>query len=160
MAATTKVIDMTNIKERGNFNPRHKTAGDYRAKIVKVEDHQPKDSATVNGWVFTISLASDARATYPYYANWETNQAWKTRNLCVAAGVLPPDKKAKVRIDPNKLVGKTIAVSLEDDEYEGKMKSVIQGVFPESELSEGDGPADEGTADADADDDDLDLEDI
>lgn len=161
MAATTKIIDMTNVKERGNFNPRHKTPGDYRAKVVKVEDHQAKDSAVVDQWVFTVALVGDMRATYGYYVGWDPKFAWKSRGLLVAAGLMAPDKKARVKVDPNKLVGKEIGITLDDDEYEGRMKSTIVSVFPTSELTESADDADGTDAGDDADPDaDLDLEDI
>src|SRR5699024_9119794 len=40
----------------------------------------------------------------------------------------------KLKVDPNKVVGKTIAVTLEDDEYEGKEKSTIAAIFSANEL--------------------------
>ena len=34
------------------------------------------------------------------------------------------------KVDPNKLVGKTIGVAMEAEEFEGKWKSAIQATFP------------------------------
>lgn len=161
MVATKKAIDFTNVKERGNFNPKHKPEGDYRMKIVKVEDHVTQGKKVADQWVFTIVLAGDARATYPHYVSWDPAQAWKSRNLCLAAGI--PVPKKRIMVDPNKLVGKEIGATLEDDEYEGKMKSVISQVFPVSELTAGDTPedADDDTPTGDEDEvDELDLEEI
>lgn len=164
MAATAKVIDMTNVKERGPFNPLRVKAGDYRATITDVKDHTKEGEKVSNSWVFTIKLKGK-RGTYPYYVNHtEAKQAWKVRNLCIAAGLAVPKKKVKV--DPNKLVGKDIGVSMDDEEYESKIKSVIVATFPTSELTD-DAPTDDDTPDEDtdaeddADDvDDLDLEEV
>ncbi len=164
MGATTKVIDMTDVRDKGNFNPRRVKPGDYRAKVVAVEDHKPKDSAAANQWVFTVSLVDNARATYPYYVGWDKDQAWKSHGLAVAAGLIPADKRAKMKFDPNKLVGKEIGVALDDDEYNGKVKSKIVQVFSPSELGKANGPDDVDEDDVDEDDtdidEDVDLEDI
>lgn len=132
MSATARPMDFTNVKDAGNFNPRRKPAGDYRMKVVKVEDETSK--AGNQQWVFTIVPTTDQRSTYPYYCGFDVAQAWKVRNLFIAAGIAVPKKK--VRVDPNKLVNKEIGASLDDDEYEGKPKSTIVAVFPVSELSE------------------------
>jgi hypothetical protein len=132
MPATKRAIDFTKVKEQGNFNPRHKPSGDYRMKIAKVDDHTSKSGN--DNWVFTIVPTTDQRATYPYYVSADPEQAWKIRNLLVAAGFSVPKKR--INVDPNKLIGKEIGVSLEDDEYEGRMKSVITQVFPADDLED------------------------
>jgi hypothetical protein len=132
MAATARAVDLTNVKEGGNFKPRRKPEGDYRAKIVKADDHQPNNKDKGPGWVLTIQVEGDARSTYPYYLNPAEKEAWKIRNIMVAAGFSA--KAARIKFDPNKLVGKSIGVALEDDEYEGRPKSVIGDVFPVSEV--------------------------
>lgn len=150
MAATARAVDLTNVKEGGNFRPRRKPEGDYVAKIVKADDHQPNDKTKPLGWVLTIQIEGDARSTYPYYLSPEEKQAWKVRGVCVAAGLNV--KSARIRFDPNKLVGKTIGVALEDDEYEGRLKSVIADVFTKDEVgpnADEDAPADEEYDDAD-----------
>jgi hypothetical protein len=132
MTATKRAVDMTNVKDAGNFNTKHKTEGDYKAIISKVEDGESKSGNAQ--WIFTIELVSDRRATYPFYCGFDDKQAWKIRNLCIASGMAVPKKK--VMVDPNKLVGKEIGISLEDDEYEGKMRSRISATFPVSEVTE------------------------
>ena len=161
MAATARAVDFTNVTEAGNFQPRRVPAGDYKAKITKVEDHTSKGSNVADNWVFTIVLTSRARNTYPYYCGFDDKQAWKIRGLCMAAGLAVPKKRVKV--DPNKLVGKFIGVAMEDDEYDGKIKSVIVGVFPTSELAEdspGAGKGSSGKANASDDDGDDDVDDV
>lgn len=132
MAATARNVDLTNVKEGGGFRPRRKPEGDYRAKIVKADDHQPNDKTKPMGWVLTIQVEGDARSSYPYYLSPDTKQAWKVAGVCRAAGLNV--KNVRVKFDPNKLVNKTIGVALADDEYEGRPKSVIDDVFPASEV--------------------------
>lgn len=141
-------LDFTNVKDGGgSFNKKRQPEGDYRAKILKVVDAPSKKDNTPQ-WLFTIQVGS---GTYPYYCMHQENQLWKIRNLLVAAGMTVPKKK--VAVDPNKLVGKTIAVTLEDDEYDGKAQSNIAATFPASELSDDDVPDEDEDASSDDDDD-------
>lgn len=132
--ASVKAVDFSGVKERGNFNPKHLAEGDYAATIVKVEDAEARQSGDFQ-YVFTIKLQKYSQYSYPYYCKLQENQLWKLRNIAVAAGLNVPKKRQK--FDPNRVVGKHIGVTLEDDEYEGKMKSVIGAVFPISELADG-----------------------
>lgn len=125
------ILDFTNVKEGGgSFNKRRVPAGDYRATVTKVVD-APAKSDGVMQWLFTFQTASGG--TYPYYCKHQENQLWKIRNLLVAAGLEVPKKK--VNVNPEKLVGREIGISLEDDEYDGKAQSTVASVFPASEVS-------------------------
>lgn len=128
--ATRKVLDFTNVKDRGNVNPVRVDEGDYKMKILSVSEET--SSKGNDQWLFILQLEGRANATYPYYCGFDTNQLWKVRNLFVASGVQVPKKK--VGVDPNKIIGKFVGATLVDDEYEGKMKSVIESVFPVSDL--------------------------
>ena len=151
MAKATKMqLDFTNVKDGGSFNKKHQTPGDYRAKITKVVDAKSKKDDS-KMWLFTIQVGT---GLYPFYCKIQENQLWKIRNLFVAAGINVPKKR--VAVDPNKVVGKEIGVTLEDEEYEGKMQSEIGAVFPTSELEDYD-PDD--SEDDDDDDDDEEEED-
>jgi hypothetical protein len=140
--ASVKVADFSGVKERGDFNPKHVEEGDYAAKVVKVEDGEVKsgDNKGDFQYIFTIKLQKFSQYSYPYYCKLQENQLWKLRNLAVAAGLNVPKKRQK--FDPNKIAGKSIGVTMEDDEYtndKGKttLKSVIAAVFPVSELADG-----------------------
>lgn len=151
-SATAKVLDFTNVKDRGQWSSKHKPAGDYAFDITKVEEAVSAEKKN-EMWVFTLQLVDDKSATYAYRCLFAENQLWKLRNLCVAAGLQVPKKK--VKLDPNKLVGKRIGGQLEDDEYEGKMRSVVETVFPADELTESDVDTDD-VSDETVDDEDLD----
>jgi len=149
--ATAAGLDFTNVKDGGgSFNKKRQPEGDYRARVLKVVD-APSKKDGVAQWLFTIQVGT---GTYPYYCKHEENQLWKVRNLLIAAGIAVPKKRVKV--DPNRIVGKDIAVTLEDDEYEGKMQSNISATFPLSELSAEDDEDTEGGDEDDTSDDDED----
>src|SRR5688500_12416558 len=136
MAATKRKMNFTNVKDGGQFNPRHVEPGDYVMKITKVEDGKSKEGN--EQWIFTCTRKGDQRASYPYYVGVDEKQAWKVRKLFIACGLNVPKKM--VMVDPNKLVGKEFGAFLEEDEYEGRMKSRIQETFPVDEVS---GPDDD-----------------
>lgn len=143
--ASAAGLDFTNVKEGGTFNKKHQAPGDYKAKVMKVVD-APSKKDGVAQWLFTISVNE---GLYPYYCKHQENQLWKIRNLLVAAGISVPKKRVKV--DPNMVVGKVIGVTLDDDEYEGKMQSNIAATFPASELEGADDDADDAEEEEDDD---------
>ena len=135
MGASAKAVDFSGVKEGGGaFSPRRVPAGDYAAIITKVEDGESKKDGSFQ-YVFTIKLKKYSQNAYPYYCKLQENQLWKLRNLAVAAGLNVPKKRMK--FDPNKVVNKQVGVTIEDDEYDGKPKSVIAAVFPLAELADG-----------------------
>lgn len=146
-AASKKAVDFSNVKDQSAFKTGRVPAGDYRAKIVKVEDGESKKDGEFQ-YVFTIKLVKFSANAYPYYCKLVENQLWKLRNILVAAGMSVPKKR--LTLDPNKIVGKEIGVAMADDEYDGKEKSVIDAVFPASELEDiEDGVEDDGTDEPD-----------
>lgn len=145
---SAKVVDFTNVKDAaGNFNKKRVPSGDYLAKIVKAEDAMAKGD-NVFQYLFTIKLEKYSQYAYPYYCKLTENQLWKLRNLLIAAGINVPKKR--VKLDPSKVVGKFIGVTMEDDEYDGKLQSSVSAVFPASELGEADTstPSDDDEDDA------------
>lgn len=133
--ATAHNVDFSNVKEGGQFNTSRIPAGDYLAVIKKVEDAvAKKDEEKTPQYLFSIQVKDRPSSVLPYYCKLQENQLWKLRNIFIAAGKTVP--KRKVKVDPNQLVGKLIGITVEDDEYDGKEKSVIQGVFPASELGD------------------------
>lgn len=134
--ATAAALDFTNVKDGGSFNKKHQAPGDYKGKVTKVVDAKSKKDGG-KMWLYTIQVGT---GTYPLYCKLEENQLWKIRNLYIAAGKNIPKKR--VNLDPNLVVGRDIGVTLEDEEYEGKMQSNVSTTFPTSEL-EGDGGVDE-----------------
>lgn len=157
MGAKKAALDFTNVKEGGNFSKKHMPAGDYLAKVTKVEDAMPKDKDDKTPmWLFTIQLVKTPSATYPYYCKLQENQLWKVRNLLVAAGINVPKKK--VGVDPNRIVGKTVAVSLDDTEYNDKEQSEIGAIFSPKELDAAVDVDDDDVDDVDEDDDEEEVE--
>ena len=158
-----KTLDFSNVKEGSDIRPKRLPAGDYSAVITKVIDKPAKDGTDM--WCFVIQPEEHRGATYGYYCKLDPDQLWKLRNLLMAAGVAVPKKR--IAIDPDRLTGKRIGITLVDDEYEGKEKSSIDSVFPADEIvgddldddeDEGDSDSDEGDNELELDEEDLSLE--
>lgn len=118
-------LDFSNVREGSSFSPRRLPEGSYLADIAKVEQKESKAGNPM--LVYTIIPVEHPTAVYPYYILLDEKQLWKFRALLLAAGKDVP--KRKVTVDPESIVGRQIMVDLEDDEWEGREKSVIAGVF-------------------------------
>jgi hypothetical protein len=136
MVATKRTVDMTNVKDGGKFNKKRFPEGDYAAKITKVEDAVSKEKKEPM-WLYTIEVRHDGQlGTYPFYCQMAENVLWKLRQLFGAAGIIIPKKR--ISIDPNKIVGRSIGVTLQDTEYNGKINSEVQFAIPLSDVVSGD----------------------
>lgn len=136
MAVRARSFDFTNVREGSGVTMTHMTPGDYGAKVIDIQESEVAAEGENQGkpqWNFIVQLADRRSATYPYRVTLVENQGWKLRNLLVAAGKKVP--KAQVKVNPNNLLGAKIAISLDDDEYEGRLRSQIVAVFPLSELA-------------------------
>lgn len=132
--AGTRILDFTNVKDRSQFNPKRKTPGDYAAKIVAVEETKSQGDTPKDMWVFHIRLKNDATGLYPYRCTLDEKSLWKIRNLFIAAGMAVPKKK--VRVNPTRVVGKEVGITLDDHEYNDRISSQVQAVFPLDELGD------------------------
>ena len=121
-------LDFSNVSEGSTFSPRRLPEGTYLATLAKVESKTSKAGNPM--LVYTIIPVEHPTAVYPYYIVLDEKQLWKFRALLLAAGKEVP--KRKVTVDPESTVGKQIMIDLEDDEWEGREKSTIAGVFKPS----------------------------
>lgn len=149
-AVAAEALDFTNVKDGSQFSKTRFPEGDYKARITKVESATPKNDPDAKMWVFTIEVSyKGRRGTYPFYCKLVENQLWKLRALIAASGTVLPKKRMK--IDPNKLVGRYIGVTLQDEEYNGKIQSGVQYTLPLDQIQEYDGDI-ESTTDEDEED--------
>lgn len=121
-------LDFSNVSEGSTFSPRRLPEGTYLATLAKVESKTSKAGNPM--LVYTIIPVEHPTAVYPYYIVLDEKQLWKFRALLLAAGKDVP--KRKVTVDPESIVGKQIMIDLEDDEWEGREKSTVAGVFKPS----------------------------
>lgn len=149
-------VDFTNVKESSGINPKRMPAGDYKSTITSVERKTSKSDNEMLEFVF--QLDDHRSATYPYYVVLNEKNLWKLRNILLAVGAKVP--KGAANIDVSRLVGKGVGVSLEDDEYEGREKSVVDAVFDPSEIDDQPVSPEPEEADTDTDDEFEDLDEL
>lgn len=145
-------IDFSKTEERSGWNTRQIPPGLYKATIASVKETEAQDGTAMLVYGFRPTSSRFRTRLFPYYCKLQQNQLWKLRDLLVAAGERIP-KKA-LNIDPNKVVGREIAIEVEDDVWDGKVRSQVQAVFS-AEMAEEDLAAE----DSDETQDEVDIED-
>jgi hypothetical protein len=133
--AGKKVLDFTNVKDGSIFKAGFVEEDDYVLRIQSVTEETSKNNNDM--WVFACELPG-TRNVYPYHCTLTAESLWKLRNLFTACGIQVPKKK--INVDPNKIVGKEFGAHLVPDEYDGKPRSVIEAVFPASDVAEQEAP--------------------
>jgi hypothetical protein len=142
MGASKQSLDFTNVKEGGGaWNKKRLPEGDHRARITKVQDGKSKKSGEAM-WIYTVEVKHRGQVgTYAVYIVLKEDNLWKLRLLFAAAGIVIPKKRMSV--DPNRIVGREIGVTLEDSEYNGRLQSEIATMMPVSEVATAETDADQ-----------------
>jgi len=137
----------------------HYPEGDYLVKVTKAElgkSSEKETPAAIMSFQFTQDKALKGKNIREYF--YLTDKAmWKVRNLLEACGVKVPDKS--FNFDFAKLVGKSLAITIEDEEYDNKTRSRITDTFTEAEFSSNVMDEDEEELDVDEDEEDEEEED-
>ena len=125
------------IRKRGVRVPE----GDYLVKIVQVERKKGERSgAAYYNWKFQIVEDAQGKTKHAgvplyYVTSLKPEALFNLRNLIHAATEGKRNTAGKVaNFDRESLIGKQIGVTVEDDEYEGKIRSRAVDVMPKSQL--------------------------
>ena len=145
----------------------HVPEGDYLAKVVqgKVTDNKSGDGRHI-AWRLQIVGPNKKYKGKTLYTRTTLKRTalWSLRNFIHAA--IGKNVAGKtVNFDPDSLVGKIVAVTVEDEEYDGKMRSNIVDVRPKEELEtdddeDEDEDSDEEEEETEEEDEDEDLEEV
>lgn len=141
----------------GRKRRRRIKEGDYLFKVSDYEvgksGKKDDDGKKKRFIVFEFEiLKGPSTGTFSDLFGLAKNQLWRYRNFLEAVGVKVSAGVTDVRLD--KIPGKQVAGTVEDDEYNGKIKSQVSDYFAASEYEELD--ADEEDEDEDSDDEDED----
>ena len=143
-------------KGGGGRNPRL-PEGDYKAKIVKAEKKEAKSSGnTYIQFTFKITEGKYKGKELTGNATLTPKALFWLRHMLEALGVDVPEKAVNIKY--KKYIGEKVGITLEDDEYEGKIKSEVSD-FVEYDLVGADEDDDDDEDDEDLDDDDDEDED-
>lgn len=128
--------------------------GDYLFKII---DHtvEKKEGGTTKYLRWTLQFVDGKAKGKRLRTNTslKPEALWNLRNLIHAATGKNVAGKV-VNFDPTKLYGKIVGAAVEDDEYEGKIRSQITTFFPkdEAQVAENDDEEDEDDEEEEEDD--------
>lgn len=148
--------DFTGVE--GRKGARRIKEGDYLFKITDYEVGKKKDEEKTRRWItfkFDI-LKGPSTGSFSDLFGLAKNQLWRYRLFLEAAGQTVEAGVTDVRLD--KLVGKKVAGTVEDDTYNGKTKSQVSDYFSAADYEEL--ATDEDEEDSDEDEDEEDEEDV
>lgn len=132
----------------------HIPEGDYLAKIVDSEMRESEKSGSrYLSWKLAVSNGEFKGKTLYHITSLKPDALWNLRNFIHAATGKNVAGKA-LNVDTTALEGKVIAVTVEDDEYEGKVRSRIVDTRPKDELDL------EATEEEDEDEEEEELEEV
>jgi len=112
----------------------HIPEGDYLAKIVSSEIRESEKSGSrYISWKISVHNGEFKGKTLYHITSLKPEALWNLRNFIHAATNKNVAGKA-LNVDTSVLEGKVIAITVEDDEYEGKVRSRIVDTRPKDEL--------------------------
>jgi len=128
--------DFTEAAQASDIRPVHVEDGDYRmvvksAELTEVKSGENKGKKQIM-WV--LSSPQIRGAAYPYYTALTGKSSWKLRVFLEATGT--KIAKDKLAFDTDRIIGRELGAELVEDEYQGKLKSVVNAVFPVDELND------------------------
>jgi Protein of unknown function (DUF669) len=126
-------LDLSEVEGRTGRKQGHYKEGDYLVKIKKAEygkSGQKQTKQIVVQHIFTDGKYK-GKPIYDRH-NLLPQSLWTLRNLLEAVEMKIP--KGRFNLDLKKLVGRELAITVSDDEYEGKVSSRVTDWFPASEF--------------------------
>jgi hypothetical protein len=112
----------------------HVPEDDYLAKIVSSEVRESEKSGSrYISWKLAIHNGDFKGKTLYHITSLKPDALWNLRNLIHAATGKNVAGKA-LNVDTSIIEGKIIAITVEDDEYEGKIRSRVVDTRPKDEL--------------------------
>jgi hypothetical protein len=111
--------------------------GDYGFRIAQIVSRKAQSTGNPV-LVFGLKVIQGNKDAIgkilPHNCTLTKNSLWNLRNLLEATGKQVPSKALKIDLD--KLIGLTLAGTVIDDQpYEGKIKSIITAFFPLADLN-------------------------
>jgi hypothetical protein len=148
-------VDFTGTESRkgGRIPP-----GDYPVKVTKaISDKSPEKKSPRIHFELEITEGKHQGKTLYHDCYLGADSLWKLRNTLEAMGEEVPKKKAKLNL--KKYKAKELAVTVDLEEYNGKVRSRVVDTFPLDDLLNGDEDDEELEDDDDEEDEDDDEDD-
>lgn len=125
------IVDFTDVKSDGPGRVRL-PEGDYKARVKGVKQEESKSGNEMLVWEIEITEGKGKGKSLRTYTVLKKENLWSLKRLLEAMGKKVPN--SKVNIDLKKYIGLELAITLTDNEYEGKISSQISDYMPVSIL--------------------------
>ena len=141
------VVDFSDTESRGGKKNtgrrKHYPEGDYHARCASAEITRSRgEKKTPEILVSYKIMAGKHKGGTIIDDLYLTDSAlWRVRQTCEAMGIKVPS--SRVKLDVRKMVGKEVALTLEDDEYDDKIRSRVTDTYLLSELEEDEDESDD-----------------
>lgn len=148
--ASEVTVDLSGTEGRkgGRIPP-----GDYAVKVVKaINDKSPEKKSPRIHFEFEITDGKQSGKHLFHDCYLSTDSLWKLRNTLEAMGEPIPSKKTKLNLKRYK--GKELAVTVDLEEFNNKVKSRVVDTFPLEDLMDSDDEDEDLDEDDDEEDDD------
>lgn len=151
MAKSGDLIVADFSKEEGGGRRPRVPEGDYRVKVKEVKSDTSKEGNRMYVWTFVGLDGKLKGKEIRDYTTVTPKSLWKLRSVLEAIGIDVP--KSAVRLKSRDVVGKELGITVNDDEYNGRVSSKIADYIDLETLASG------GVDDEDEDDEDVEDED-
>ncbi len=172
MPTPTKLtVDFSGVGDRREGGKSaHVPEGDYLLKVAGVELKSKKDDETSKylSWRFVIAKPEKYANAGSIWTNTtlKPDGLWSLRNLLDDMGINVPKSAVALPLQTIAKSGRLVGATLEDEEYNGKVKSVIAATFKKEQYESTGSTDDEDEEESDTEDseeetaEELDLDDI
>lgn len=131
-------VDFSGTDSRGGAKGSrsyHFPPNDYAAKVKSAELAKSSEKETPEVKVVYVVTKGKYKGKTIIDDLYLTKKAlWRVRQTWEAAGIKVPS--SKVKLNPAKIVGKEVAITIDDDEYENKVRSRVVDTYKLSEFEE------------------------
>jgi Protein of unknown function (DUF669) len=123
---TTISVDFEGVDLEGGGGSFHIPEGDYRMKVISAEKGTSKNDNEQIEWKFEGLEGKAKGKKFYFYTTLTPESLWKLGQTLEALGLQVPD--SSMDIDLEELIDLECIGVVEDDEYQGKVKSKLQSV--------------------------------
>lgn len=142
MPAASKItIDFTGVEIRRGGSSDHVPEGDYLAHVERIENTTVKNdpSRKMLKWLFILDEPVKFKGKKVYHNTLlESENLWSLRSLLVdlMGEDRIPASKLNIPLDVIQSKKLKVGLTLEDNEYNNKIKSQINSTFPKAQWAE------------------------
>jgi hypothetical protein len=134
-------VDFSGVGDRREGGKAaHVPEGDYLLKVVGVELKSKKDDETSKylSWRFVIAKPEKHANAGSIWTNTtlKPDGLWSLRNLLDDMGITVPKSSVALPLQTIAKSGRLVGATLEDDEYNGKVKSQIAATFKKEQYED------------------------